>query len=316
MEETGTDTMLAAARRMLDIFASVGADRFHVTWTNSAGHPRRPHGLRRRIGARSDWLPQSPGNPDWLDTVHIEAISFADIARIVPAMLETASIERLNLIIRPDGSGVSFLQLDDLSSDKLPPLAPAVFLILETSPGNFQAWLGLPGILEKDFAHRVRRGTGADATASGATRIAGSFNFKEKYAPNFPRVQIRSAQSGYLTTTTELEQLGVIAPPDQFPPLPVMRVRPSSARSRPWPDYTHSLERAPLNSEGTGPDTSRADIVWCMTAITWGFEISETAARLIQEPRSKAHKRGETYALATVRKAAVYVEQRKRPPKS
>jgi hypothetical protein len=139
MGETGTDPPLAAAQRMLDIFASVGAERFHVTWTNSAGHPRRPRGLCTRIRARSDWLLQSPTNPDWIDAVHIEAISFADIERIVPAMLETASIERLNLIIRPHGPGVSFVQLDDLSSDKLPPLAPAVFLTLETSPGNFQA---------------------------------------------------------------------------------------------------------------------------------------------------------------------------------
>jgi hypothetical protein len=171
----------------------------------------------------------------------------------------------------------------------------------------------LPGNLEKDLAHRVRKETGADATASGATRIAGSFNFKEKYAPNFPRVKIHSARSGYLTTTAELDQLGVIAPPDRFPPLPATHHRPPSVKNRPWPDYTHSLERAPPNSEGTGPDTSRADIVWCMTAITWGYEITETAARLIQGPRSKAHKRGETYALATARKAALYVEQRKRP---
>jgi hypothetical protein len=34
MGETDTETPLAAARRMLDIFASVGAGHFHVTWTN------------------------------------------------------------------------------------------------------------------------------------------------------------------------------------------------------------------------------------------------------------------------------------------
>ena len=42
MGETGSDTPLTAARRMLDVFASVGAERFHVTWTNRAGSPRRP----------------------------------------------------------------------------------------------------------------------------------------------------------------------------------------------------------------------------------------------------------------------------------
>ena len=197
--------------------------------------------------------------------------------------------------------------------DKLPFLAPAVFLTLETSPGNFQAWLALSGKVETDLARRVRKGAGADATASGATRVAGSFNFKDKYAPHFPRVKIHSARFGYLTTTAELKLLGVIAPPNQFPPLRVTYTPSLSHRKRQWPDYTHSLERAPLNSEGTGPDTSRADIVWCMTAITWGFGIEETANFLMQEPRSKAHTRGEFYALTTARQAALYVEQRKRP---
>jgi hypothetical protein len=61
------------------------------------------------------------------------------------------------------------------------------------SPGNFQAWLALPGAEDKDFARRLRKGTGADTTASGATRVAGSLNFKDKYAPHFPRVAIHTA---------------------------------------------------------------------------------------------------------------------------
>ena len=74
-----------------------------------------------------------------------------------------------------------------------------MFLALETSPGNFQAWLALKGSEDKEFARRVRRGTGADATASGATRVAGSLNFKDKYAPDFPRVKIQPAQHGRMT---------------------------------------------------------------------------------------------------------------------
>ena len=37
-----------------------------------------------------------------------------------------------------------------------------------------------------------------------------------------------------------------------------------------------ALDGAPLNSEETGPDISRADFVWCMTAITWGWTVDET----------------------------------------
>ena len=58
----------------------------------------------------------------------------------------------------------------------------------------------MAGREDKDFARRVRKGTGADATASGATRVAGSLNFKDKYAPDFPRVTIREARPGQLTS--------------------------------------------------------------------------------------------------------------------
>ena len=102
------------------------------------------------------------------------------------AMLDIAPAHQRNVIVRPRGPGVTFIQLDDLKADQLPPLAPAAFLTLETSPGNYQAWLALPGTEDKDFARRLRKGTGADTTASGATRVAGSLNFKDKYAPNFP----------------------------------------------------------------------------------------------------------------------------------
>lgn len=100
------------------------------------------------------------------------------------------------------------IQLDDLKAGQLPKLAPTVFLTLETSPGNFQAWAALSGMEDKDFARRLRKGTGADATASGATRVAGSINFKDKYAPGFPRVTIHAAQAGRVTTTGELDRLG------------------------------------------------------------------------------------------------------------
>ena len=160
-----------------------------------------------------------------------------------------------------------------------------MFLTLETSPENFQAWLALPGREDKDFARRVRKGTGADATASGATRIAGSLNFKDKYAPNFPRVTIREARAGHLTSAAELERLGLVAPPEAFRsrcacPLPALDQATATANGRAMPT---ALDGAPLNSEANGPDISRADFVWCMTAIAWGFGIDETAARLMEE---------------------------------
>jgi hypothetical protein len=238
-------------------------------------------------------------------------VSLADLARSLSRRLAAAITTQRNLIVRPHGPGVSFLHLDDLSADQLPRLAPTVFLALETSPANFQAWLALPGRADKEFARRVRRGTGADAAASGATRVAGSLNFKDKYAPDFPRVMIRAARPGHRTTAAELERLGLVAAPEPLPPLPPARL----AGGRVWPSYERALERAPLDSEGQGPDRSRADFAWCMTAIAWGFGIDATAERLIQES-SKARTNGKRYAETTARNAALAVRRRRRAPET
>src|SRR5271165_1163353 len=282
MSEAENKTSHSEAQAMLDIFASVGADHFDVTRTTAAGD--------------KDWFRRG--------------VSLADLARTLPAMLDAAIAEQRNVIVRPHGAGVSFLQLDDLAADQLPALRPAVFLTLETSPGNFQAWLAMPGREDKDFARHVRRGTGADATASGATRIAGSINFKDKYAPNFPRVVIREARAGHRTNAAELEQLGLVAPPEEFAALPVTPARSALGGNRQWPSYAHALDGAPLDSEGHGPDRSRADFVWCMTAITWGFGVDETAERLLEES-TKARAAGKGYAELTARNAALAVERRR-----
>jgi hypothetical protein len=168
MGEDSANTGHTEARAMIEAFASVGATRFDVTWTNAAGEKE----LFRR------------------------GVSLADLHRTVPAMLDIAPAHQRNVIVRPYGPGVTCIQLDDLKADQIPPLARAAFLTIETSPGNYQAWLALPGREDKDFARRLRKGTGADTTASGATRVAGSLNFKDKYAPDFPRVQIRAAHPG------------------------------------------------------------------------------------------------------------------------
>jgi hypothetical protein len=45
-----------------------------------------------------------------------------------------------NVIIRPMGSGVAFVQLDDLKTqEQIDRVRPAAFIIHETSPGNRQA---------------------------------------------------------------------------------------------------------------------------------------------------------------------------------
>jgi hypothetical protein len=229
--------------------------------------------------------------------------------------LAAATRLQRNVIVRPYGADVSFIQLDDLKADKLPTLVTAAFLTLETSPGNFQAWVALRAPPDRDFARRLRKGASADPTASGATRVAGSWNFKDKYAPHYPIVSIHAAQPARLASAEELEQLGLVAPPEETAersPSP-LRGRPGHG-SRKWPSYERCLDGAPLNSEETGPDTSRADFVWCMTAITWGWSMQETAERLMEES-PKARLNGKNYADLTARNAGLAVERRHQQPK-
>jgi hypothetical protein len=62
---------------------------------------------------------------------------------------------------------------------------------------------------------RVRKAVGGnDKSASGATPVAGTENFKRKYVPDFPVVTILEAVPGRVVTTSQLEALGLVAPPE------------------------------------------------------------------------------------------------------
>jgi len=149
------------AWRMLDLFASLGVHAFDLTHTDIDGQKR---GFRRAVG--------------------FEALHCG-----VPHLLDSAIQRQRNLIVRPQCALVELVQLDDLSGTMLERLKAAAFLILATSVGNHQAWVALPEC-GAEFARRVRQGSGADPSASGATRVAGSLNFKRQYAPDFPTVRL------------------------------------------------------------------------------------------------------------------------------
>jgi hypothetical protein len=144
----GTDalTPLAAARAMLDILVSVGAGHFHVIWTNGEAQPRRARSLRQSLAAIGGPLPRAD-NPDWLDAIHIARISAADLDRAMPALLETAFADRLNLNVRPYGEDVWFIQLDDIPPDALLRASAAMFLHIQTSPASIRHGSHCPGSL-------------------------------------------------------------------------------------------------------------------------------------------------------------------------
>ena len=286
---------------MLDAFASVGVRIFDITFTNIK---EDEHGRQEYRGFR-------------------ESRSIVQVRRSMPHLMATAPWRQNNIIIRPhDPRGVTVIQLDDLDATKAQRAMPHSFIVIRTSAGkdgggNYQAWVAIkdaPSEKEaaEDFARRFRKGAGADRTASGATRIAGSLNFKLKYAPAFPRIEITQTNSGNLTSCGALEQAGLVAPREEPHPLLPAYTPPMTASGRPsrksWPDYNYLLKNAPTTHSENRPDISRVDFTWCRTAIEWGWSKEDTAYRLM-ELSSKA-KNDEHYAVLTATNAAISVERK------
>ncbi len=304
MSERAGDTAVGKALTMLDIFASIGAVAFDVTILDIEG-------------AKQHYWPQR---------------NLTELRRTISTQLDNATRTQTSIVLRPRSPTNAPIQLDDLTASQIETLTPHAFLVLETSPGNFQAWVAVKDTprekeAAKDFARRFRKGTGADQTATGATRLAGSVNFKTKYAPHFPTVEIRHANNGRAVSVAELEHAGLLASVESLqpslPPASVPRHNSSTraGASRHWPDYQKALRGAPLKSDGSGPDRSRADFMFCKWAIERGWSIEDTAVKLA-EVSTKAQERirlkdDRGYTLLTARNANAAVERerpRRHPP--
>jgi hypothetical protein len=282
-QEPTTAANIKAALEMVDLFASVGVERFELTHTNIDQVLR---------GCR-----------------HGQTVN--QVKTSLPYLIPSSFTRQNNVILRPHNSArAAYIQLDDLAAVALDKIKPAAFMVIETSPGNYQVWLAVVGA-GKDEARRLRKGLNADDTASGATRVAGSRNHKHKYAPAFPVVTVIYAQPGRIATMPELEALDVVAPADPPSPPPVL---PKSAGTGRWPDYARCLANAPPAMErGTSSDrkdVSKADFTYALLAIDWGHSVDEVAERLYRV--SAREKKTPAYARTTAENAAAAVAARGR----
>lgn len=298
----GMTDELIKALAMLDAFESVGVKSFDVTITDLDGSKLSKGGFFSRR-------------------------TLEQLRHSLPMLLRETTAHRHNLIIRPVAhDGNELVQLDDLSREQARKFQDYAFLTLCTSPENYQAWVAVSDP-EGDFARRLKKGAGADPSASGATRISGSRNFKPKYGPDFPMVEIDYVNPGLKVTRSELMSAGVVAPrvqrqvevksePAQLNTLPGLVRSPHlkarvnrihASQPRPWPNYQTCVNNAPKVHGGDDrPDISKADFTWCMIAIDWGHSIQETAIKLM-ERSAKAHENGERYAHKTATNAALAV---------
>lgn len=267
------------AWQMLDLFASLGVHTFDLTRTDMDGQ-KRGYRAAQGLEALRHWM---------------------------PSLMRSAMQCRHNLIVRPKGARAELVQLDDLRGTMLERVRNTAFLILTTSAGNHQAWVAVREC-GPDFARRLRQGSGADPSASGATRVAGTVNFKRQYTPDFPTVQILEATPQRIVTRGELEAAGLVAAPDPIPVIRPVRACPSW-RAKAWPSYERCLQNAPPTRQSDRPDVSRADFTFCLLAIDWGWSIEETCEHLL-EKSSKARENGEGYARLTAQRAAAAVDRR------
>jgi len=270
---------VAEASVMLDLFQGLGVQCFSLTFTDDTG---RKVTFKRN---RSVELLRSE----------------------LPSLLFTSREKQLNVIVRPiSARTLSLIQLDDLSASQLDRLRRFSFLVLETSPENFQAWVGVTDA-SPETIRRVKKAAGADLNASGATRLAGSYNFKSKYAPNYPRVRLHSIAPLHTVTVGELDRAGLTAREDRTPRAP--RHAPTHRRrhrSLVWPSYARCLADAPGARNHEGKDRSAADFNFCLISIDRGWSVEATANQLMAESE-KAKATGYNYALFTAKRAASLV---------
>ncbi len=146
------------------------------------------------------------------------ALSSRDGVEMDRIIASLAEIERMegrgeNLYLTPRSERCHFILVDDMTPDRLAALkstgfAPAI--VIESSPGNFQAILKIEKAsskdeaddLEKRAANAIIRRLNADfgdPKISGAIhphRMPGTRNCKPKYAPSYPMVRIVEAMGG------------------------------------------------------------------------------------------------------------------------
>jgi hypothetical protein len=179
-EEAGAPTPAAEAMEMLCVFASVGATHFDVTLKD-----------------------EQSGKISFDRGRTVNGLSLT-----LPSLLQRADAEGLDIIIRPRGKNeTEFIQLDDLTAESVEKVRPFAFAVIETSRGNFQAWLCVTDA-EETTARRLREATGADLHASRAVRLWASLKFNAIARAWYHRPRAHQSKRGQRVYLTALCGLG------------------------------------------------------------------------------------------------------------
>ena len=145
-----------------------------------------------------------------------------------------------NVIIRPTGPGVAFVQLDDLKTpEQLDASAPRHSSFTRPAPEIIRRGLRSPAC--RRIRNSSRRSPGACARPWAVTKIRLARDaprrhrkLQDQIRPDFPTVKILEAHPGKVVSKEQLEAIGLVAAPE---PESVKRSRNQAQKdgSRPVP---------------------------------------------------------------------------------
>lgn len=242
------------------------------------------------------------------------------VLRSIP-WLRLQNADGRNIYIRPKGEHDLSL-VDDLTADavkrmKATGFAPAV--LVETSPGNFQAWLKHPRQLPREMstlaARKLAEEFGGDKGAADWRhfgRLSGLTNRKAKYLSEsglFPYVRLIEAPgTQYREGERFVEAIAARREID-------MRARESS---RPTPLAASRFSRKSIDDFRSnaryGGDATREDLAFAIYALAHGADAGQVSVEL--RSRDLSHKgddkRQNKYVDRTIAKAISLTDSRRR----
>jgi hypothetical protein len=231
--------------------------------------------------------------------------------------LRFQNLEGRNIYIRPNGEHRLSL-VDDLTAETICAMKDSEFdpaVVVETSPGNYQAWLNHGRTLPKDVSTAAARELaakfGGDRGAADWRhfgRLAGFTNRKEKYRqPDglFPFVRlIEHSGAAYSESDRFVANIA----------RQVERARQASERRRETPVRSATVKQIGdfMQNPAFGGDGHRIDIAYAVYALAHGVSDTDVRAAIAKRDLTKkgGPRRQAEYIDRTIQKALATVQNR------